>query len=54
MIRKNLYRIKKEYRTWYVRIDVYLMILEFTKNDMDSNIYYKVVDDDNLILVMYY
>jgi hypothetical protein len=37
----------------YSRIYGYLMSLGFTKSDANPNLYYKVVDGDTLILVLY-
>jgi hypothetical protein len=51
-IEEILYGIKQEPRAWYSRIDNYLLSLGFTKSDTKSNMYYKVVDDDSLILVL--
>jgi hypothetical protein len=52
-LKKDLCGLKKALRAWYSRIDGYLMSLGFTKSDADHNLYYKVVDGDPLILVMY-
>ena len=34
-------------------MDGYLMSLAFTKSDADPNLYYKIVEDEPLILVLY-
>ena len=52
-LKKSLYGLKKEPRAWYSRIDNYLLSLGFTKSDADPNLYYKVVGDSPLILVLY-
>ena len=52
-LKKSLYGLKWAPRMWYSRIDSYLMSLEFTKSDVDSNSDCKVVDDHLLILVLY-
>jgi hypothetical protein len=52
-LKKALYGLKQAPRAWYSRIDGYLMSLGFTKSDADPNLYYKVVDGDPLILVLY-
>jgi hypothetical protein len=49
----ELYGLKQTPRAWYSRIDGYLMSFGFTKSHADPNIYYKVVDGDLLILVLY-
>ena len=52
-LKKALYRLKQALRAWYSRIDSYLQRLGFTKSDADSNLYYKVVGNLPLILVLY-
>ena len=45
--------MKQAPRAWYGRIDGFLMKLGITKSVVDSNLYYKVVDGQSLILVLY-
>ena len=52
-LKKALYGLKQPYRAWYGRIDDFLMILGFTKSKAYSNLYYKVVDDGLMILLLY-
>jgi hypothetical protein len=52
-MKKALYGLKQAPRAWYSRIDGYLMSLGLTKSEADPNLYYKVVDGDPLILVLY-
>ena len=52
-LKKALYGLKQAPRAWYGRIDGFLVKLGFTKSDVDSNLYYKVVEGDTLILVLY-
>ena len=52
-LKKALYRLKQASRAWYARIDGYFVNLGFTKSDVDPNLYYKVVDGESLILVLY-
>ena len=52
-LKKALYGLKQAPRAWYGRIDGFLVRLGFTKNKVDSNIYYKVVDDGIMILLLY-
>ena len=40
-------------RAWSGRIDRFLVSLGFTKIDAGPNLYYKVVNDEPLILVLY-
>jgi hypothetical protein len=52
-LKKALYGLKHASRAWYTRIDIYLQSLGFTKSDVDSNLYYKVVENNPLIMVLY-
>ena len=52
-LKKALYGLKKVSRTWYGRIDSFLMSLGFTKSKADPNLYFKVEDGKKVILVLY-
>jgi hypothetical protein len=52
-LKKALYRLKQAPRAWYGRIDSFLMILGFTKSKVDSNLYFKVMNDEPVILMSY-
>ena len=52
-LKKALYGLKQAPRAWYGWIDGFLVSLGFTKSDADPNLYYKVVNDEPLILVLY-
>ena len=52
-LKKALYGLKQSPRTWYGRIDGFLVSLGFTKSVVDSNLYYKAIDGQSLILVLY-
>ena len=52
-LKKALYGLKQASRAWYSKIDSYLRRLGFTKSDVDSNLYFKVVENHPLILVLY-
>jgi hypothetical protein len=52
-LKKALYGFKQAPKSWYARIDSFLMSLGFTKSDVDPNLYYKVEDGCPLILVLY-
>ena len=52
-LKKALYDLKQALRAWYSRIDTYLQQLGFRKSDVDPNLYYIVVSEDPLILVLY-
>ena len=52
-LKKALYGLKQAPKSWYGRIDGFLISLGFTKNKEDSNLYYKVDEDGVLILLLY-
>jgi hypothetical protein len=52
-LRKTLYGLKQTPRAWYLRIDSYLQNLGFSKSVADPNLYFKVVKNHPLILVLY-
>ena len=52
-LKKTLYGLKQAPKTWFGRINNFLMSLGFTKSKVDSNFYYKVVDGDQVILLLY-
>ena len=51
--KKAQYSLKQEPRTWYNRINSFLSSLGFTKSKVDSNLYYKVEDDNPVMLLLY-
>jgi hypothetical protein len=44
-LKNALYGLKQAPRSWYGRIDSFLMSLGFTKSKVDSNLYFKVMND---------
>ena len=52
-LNKALYGVKQAPRVWYERIDNYLKSLGFYKRSADSNLYFKIVGNQPLILVLY-
>jgi hypothetical protein len=52
-LKKALYGLKQTPRAWYEKIDGYLMSLGFNKSVADPNLYYHIVGDEYLILVLY-
>jgi hypothetical protein len=52
-LKKALYGLKQDPRAWYGRIDSFLTSLGFTKSKEDSNIYFKVMYDEPIILLLY-
>jgi hypothetical protein len=52
-LKKVLYGLKQAPIAWYSRIDAYLQHMGFMKSDADPNLYYIVVDDEVLMLILY-
>jgi hypothetical protein len=52
-IKEALYGMKQAPRAWYVRIDSYLQSLGFSKSAVDPNLYFKIIENHPLILVLY-
>ena len=52
-LKETLYVLKQAPRAWYGRIDNFLTSLGFTKSKADSNLYFKVMNDEPVILLLY-
>ena len=52
-LKKALYGLKEAPRAWYGRIDSFFTSLGFTKSKVDPNLYFKVMDDEPVILLLY-
>jgi hypothetical protein len=52
-LKKFLYGLKQAPIACYARIDSYLMRLGFSKSHADPNLYYKVVNNAPVILLLY-
>jgi hypothetical protein len=52
-LNKALYGLKQTLRAWYGHIDSFLMSLGFTKSKADSNLYFKVMNNEPIILLLY-
>jgi len=52
-LKKVLYGLKQAPRAWYGRIDSFLTSLGFTKSKAYSNLYFKVMNDEPFILLLY-
>jgi hypothetical protein len=52
-LKKALYGLKQAPRAWYARMDNYLTRLGFSKSHADPNLYYKVVENAPVILLLY-
>jgi hypothetical protein len=48
-----MHGLKQDPRAWYGRINSFLMSLGFTKSKVDSNLYFKFMNDDPYILLLY-
>jgi hypothetical protein len=53
ILKKAMYILKQAPRAWCGRIDNFLTSLGFTKSKADSNIYFKVMNDEPIILLLY-
>jgi hypothetical protein len=45
--------LKQDPRAWYGRIGSFLTSLGFTKSKVDSNLYFKVMNDEPVIFILY-
>ena len=52
-MKKALYALKQAPRDWYGRIHSFLTTLDITKSKVDPNLYFKVIDDEHAILLLY-
>jgi hypothetical protein len=52
-LNKALYGLKQAPRAWYGHIDIFLMSLDFTKSKTDSNLYFKIMENEPVILLLY-
>ena len=52
-LKKDLYGLKQAPRAWYGRIYSFLTSMGFTKSKADPNIYMKIMDDEQVILLLY-
>ena len=52
-LKKALYGLKQAPRAWYGMIDSFLTSLGFTKSKADPNLYFKVIEDELGILLLY-
>ena len=52
-LKKALYGLKQAPRAWYGRIDSFLTSMGFSKSKADPNLYFKVIEDEPVILLLY-
>jgi hypothetical protein len=53
ILKKNLYGLKQASRAWYGKINNFLIILGFIKNNANLNLYFKFLDDIPVIRLFY-
>ena len=51
-LKKALYVLKQALRTWYDKMDIFLMSQGFTKSKADSNLYFKVEGEIPMMLLL--
>lgn len=52
-LKKDLYGLKQAPRASYARLDKHLLKLGYIKGNADSNLYYKITEDDILIIEVF-
>ena len=52
-LKKDVYGLKQAPRAWYGRIDNFLTSLGFTKSKVDSNLYFNIMNDESIILLLH-
>lgn len=52
-LRKALYGLKQAPRAWYARLVKYILKLGYTKGNAENNLYYKVTNDDILVIEVF-
>jgi hypothetical protein len=52
-LKKALCGLKQDARASYGRIDSFSTRLGFTKSKFDSNLYFKVMNDEPIVLMLY-
>jgi hypothetical protein len=52
-LKKALYGLKQAPRAWYGHIDSFLTSLGFTKSKADSNLYFKIMNNEPVLLLLY-
>ena len=52
-LKKSLYELKQSARMWYHKFDTFIWGLAFTKSKVDHCVYFKLIDDHVIYLVLY-
>jgi hypothetical protein len=53
ILKKDIYGLKQAPRAWYARMDNYLTRLGFSKSHANPNLYYKVIENALVVLLLY-
>jgi hypothetical protein len=52
-LKKSLYGLKQSPRMWYQKFDTYMLVLGFTRSKEDHCVYFKLIGDYLIYLVLY-
>ena len=52
-MKKSLYGLKQSPRMWYEKFNTYMLALGFTRRKEDHYLYFKLIGDDLIYLVLY-
>jgi hypothetical protein len=52
-MKKSMYGLKQSPRMWYQKFDTYMMGLGFTRNKENHFVYFKLIGDHLIYLVLY-
>ena len=52
-LKKSLYGLKQSPRMWYQKFDPYMLVIGFTRSKDDHCVYFKLINDHLIYLVLY-
>jgi hypothetical protein len=52
-MKKSMYGLKKSLRMWYQKFDTYMLGLGFTRSKEDHCVYFKLIGDHLIYLILY-
>jgi hypothetical protein len=52
-LKKSLYGLKQSPRTWYKKFDTYMLGLGFARSKVDHHVYFKLIGDHLVYLVLF-
>ena len=52
-VKQALYGLKQATRTWYARMDAYILRIRFVKSYVDPNLYFMVMNNKPVIILLY-